>query len=246
MADRLPRKAEDIRRLLADAAAPPFPGRELADELVADILNWALNQYHQVQYDLMRPVTFRFDGPLRLRFDEAETVEIDARKLNTFVQGYTVEPGVVKVRALFYRLFYNDDHVVVHRLVGAEYREIVKPEKSDEKPLPVEFEKAAKREVLVAVGLQEPLLMKVMAQAAEDSKTVNEWIIEAINHRMMMRVEPVVRNLPTSPPNGELFKHRANRREKPPEFIARVYGPYLTGDFTRADLRRVDANWSAP
>ena len=38
----------------------------------------------------------------------------------------------------------------------------------------------------------------------------------------------------------ELFIDRKDRSEKPPQFIQRVYGQWLTGAFTRADLRKLD------
>ena len=43
---------------------------------------------------------------------------------------------------------------------------------------------------------------------------------------------------PASPP--EIFRHRADKQENAPSFISRVYGQWLTGEFTRADLRRLD------
>lgn len=47
-------------------------------------------------------------------------------------------------------------------------------------------------------------------------------------------------DLPVAPPNGETFDMRANKKESAPEYIGRVYGQWLTGEFTRADLRRLD------
>ncbi len=38
----------------------------------------------------------------------------------------------------------------------------------------------------------------------------------------------------------ELYRQRANRKETAPEFIKRVYGEYMDGDFTQADLKRLD------
>lgn len=56
----------------------------------------------------------------------------------------------------------------------------------------------------------------------------------------------------TSPPDGQFYANRPDRKETAPAFIERVYGAagLLTGEFTRADLRRLDpqammglANW---
>lgn len=46
--------------------------------------------------------------------------------------------------------------------------------------------------------------------------------------------------LPTAPPNGETYAARSNRKEDGPAFISRVYAPWLTGEFTRADLNKID------
>lgn len=50
------------------------------------------------------------------------------------------------------------------------------------------------------------------------------------------------RALPTTPPNGELYKTHSAGDVDVVAFIERVYGQrgYLTGEFTRADLRRID------
>jgi hypothetical protein len=44
------------------------------------------------------------------------------------------------------------------------------------------------------------------------------------------------------PPSGEIYAQRENRTETAPAFIERVYGQagWLTGKFTRADLRKID------
>ena len=49
------------------------------------------------------------------------------------------------------------------------------------------------------------------------------------------------------PPGGELYAARPNRKETAPAFIERVYGGagWLTGEFTRADLRKVDPGAAA-
>lgn len=46
----------------------------------------------------------------------------------------------------------------------------------------------------------------------------------------------------STPPDGQLYADRPDRKESAPQFIERVYGGagWLTGDFTRADLRKVD------
>lgn len=55
-----------------------------------------------------------------------------------------------------------------------------------------------------------------------------------------------------SPPDGQMYAARPDRKETAPQFIERVYGGagWLTGAFTRADLRKLDssaamglANW---
>jgi hypothetical protein len=58
--------------------------------------------------------------------------------------------------------------------------------------------------------------------------------------------------IPTEPPDGQLYENRPSKSENAPAFIQRVYGPWLDGNFTRADLRRVDPgamtglkNWEA-
>ena len=45
-------------------------------------------------------------------------------------------------------------------------------------------------------------------------------------------------SLPTEAP--AIFRERASKSENAPTFIQRVYGKWLTGEFTRADLRRLD------
>lgn len=45
--------------------------------------------------------------------------------------------------------------------------------------------------------------------------------------------------LPSSAPNGEVYEKRP-KGENAPDFIKRVYGLWLTGEFTRADLRKLD------
>lgn len=47
--------------------------------------------------------------------------------------------------------------------------------------------------------------------------------------------------IPTEPPDGQLYANRPSKTENAPAFIQRVYGPWLDGNFTRADLRRIDA-----
>lgn len=37
-----------------------------------------------------------------------------------------------------------------------------------------------------------------------------------------------------------LYRERADKSENARDFVQRVYGPWLTGEFTRADLRRLD------
>ena len=58
--------------------------------------------------------------------------------------------------------------------------------------------------------------------------------------------------IPTEPPGGQLYADRPRKSENAPAFIQRVYGPWLDGSFTRADLRRIDPgamnglkNWEA-
>ncbi|MCJ2015889.1 hypothetical protein MKK84_00340 [Methylobacterium sp. E-065] len=46
--------------------------------------------------------------------------------------------------------------------------------------------------------------------------------------------------LPSSPPNGETYDSRPDKKENAPAFIRRVYSQWLTGGFTRADLRNID------
>lgn len=46
--------------------------------------------------------------------------------------------------------------------------------------------------------------------------------------------------IPTEPPGGQLYVNRPDRSQSAPEFIAAVYKNFLHGDFTRADLRRID------
>lgn len=46
--------------------------------------------------------------------------------------------------------------------------------------------------------------------------------------------------IPTEPPDGLLYENRPSKSENAPAFIQRVYGPWLDGNFTRADLRRID------
>lgn len=41
--------------------------------------------------------------------------------------------------------------------------------------------------------------------------------------------------------NIELYEKRVDKKEDPVVFINRVYGSYLNGEFTRADLRKIDA-----
>ncbi|HWV20701.1 MAG TPA: hypothetical protein VN036_06720 [Devosia sp.] len=52
--------------------------------------------------------------------------------------------------------------------------------------------------------------------------------------------EPLSPTLPSEPPKGQLYAKRLNPSETAPQFIERVYGNWLTGEFTRADLRRLD------
>lgn len=42
-----------------------------------------------------------------------------------------------------------------------------------------------------------------------------------------------------------LYAERPDRTEKAPDFIRRVYAPWLDGDFTRADLRQLDPKCAA-
>ncbi|MCR0981848.1 hypothetical protein [Roseomonas populi] len=46
--------------------------------------------------------------------------------------------------------------------------------------------------------------------------------------------------VPEKPPNDETYAERADKSESAPVFIERVYKDWLTGEFTRADLRRID------
>ncbi len=54
--------------------------------------------------------------------------------------------------------------------------------------------------------------------------------------------EPAKTTDRSSPPDGQFYANRPNRRESAPQFIERVYGGagWLTGSFTRADLRKID------
>jgi hypothetical protein len=47
----------------------------------------------------------------------------------------------------------------------------------------------------------------------------------------------------SSPPDGQMYAARPNRKESAPQFIERVYGGagWLTGEFTRAELRKLDS-----
>ncbi|WP_152048840.1 hypothetical protein [Aureimonas psammosilenae] len=62
-----------------------------------------------------------------------------------------------------------------------------------------------------------------------------------------MANKPVAKSPPhigaTEPPKGQLYAARSDRKESAPAFIERVYGEagWLTGSFTRADLRKLDA-----
>lgn len=55
-----------------------------------------------------------------------------------------------------------------------------------------------------------------------------------------IRNSPAGKALPTAPPAGETYRRRQKRSETAPQFIDRVYGDWLTGEFTRADLGRLD------
>ena len=46
--------------------------------------------------------------------------------------------------------------------------------------------------------------------------------------------------IPSAPPGGETYDKRQDRKERAPDFIQRVYGPWLDGSLTRADLRKLD------
>lgn len=46
--------------------------------------------------------------------------------------------------------------------------------------------------------------------------------------------------IPSAPPGGETYDRRQDRKERAPDFIQRVYGPWLDGSLTRADLRKLD------
>jgi hypothetical protein len=62
----------------------------------------------------------------------------------------------------------------------------------------------------------------------------------AANCGLDAELKPKKPDLPAAPPNGETYASRSNRKEDGPAFISRVYAPWLTGEFTRADLKKID------
>ncbi|SMC78077.1 hypothetical protein [Rhizobium sp. RU36D] len=51
---------------------------------------------------------------------------------------------------------------------------------------------------------------------------------------------PKAKQIPTTAPDGRLYENRPDRSQSAPDFIREVYAEYLDGNFTRADLRRID------
>lgn len=78
--------------------------------------------------------------------------------------------------------------------------------------------------------------------------------LKELNDHKLRLVDEFIRSLAAAPAAPlpfpkeapELYASRPDRFEKAPDFIRRVYGPWLTGDFTRADLRKLDPKaWAA-
>lgn len=61
-----------------------------------------------------------------------------------------------------------------------------------------------------------------------------------VNHTIRQQIDLIKNAPPERAPSDELYSSRQDRQETPPDFIARVYGKWLTGEFTRADLRKLD------
>lgn len=84
-----------------------------------------------------------------------------------------------------------------------------------------------------------------------DSKAVSKLVEDLRSGRLAQHyaaaAEPAQTTDRSSPPDGQLYADRPDRKESAPQFIERVYGGagWLTGDFTRADLRKVDPQAAA-
>ncbi|MFF9554114.1 hypothetical protein [Methylobacterium fujisawaense] len=79
------------------------------------------------------------------------------------------------------------------------------------------------------------------------SKLANDLRSGKLTQQYAAAAEPAQTIDRSSPPNGQLYADRPDRKETAPQFIERVYGGagWLTGEFTRADLRKVDPQAAA-
>lgn len=90
-------------------------------------------------------------------------------------------------------------------------------------------------------------LLKRIERLTEPQRELLEKFLQAAEMGCGIDLR-ITLNFPDTAP--ELYAERSRKGESAPEFIERVYGEYLTGDFTRPMLRKLDpkcyqglANW---
>lgn len=92
----------------------------------------------------------------------------------------------------------------------------------------------------VATALTTTFLEAVKSQGLSGKEVCEVFRQIAANCGLDDELKQSKPRFPTAPPNGETYANRPDRSEQAPDWISRVYAPWLTGDFTRAHLRKID------
>lgn len=217
----------------------------LTDELVGAVVERALEAAQGDYIELNESLTLHYDESLAVDF-RAGGPRLEGRRLRINVDGvsfhrnkYSINRHFIRIIEKYFQVFYNTDHAVLIRLTDDALFKLLDTEKIPAPPLRPRWSAENRSKVEVTLGLEREVGERIAAHAASIGLDVEEWIQDAITRRLRGLPEPVINALPTTPP--EHYENRPDKTETAPAFIKRVYHDWLTGDFTRADLRKLDA-----
>jgi hypothetical protein len=225
--------------------------------LVGAIVETALDSADGVNIDLRQSASLHFShDPMPARFGRhglwasfrtsgtglaTKHVNIDVAGIVRSRKTYAISSRYIRIGDRFFEVFYNDDDIVLFRVTGGSLKKLLDTHKLPTPSLSHAWSDQEGSKVSLNVELERGLADRVALHAAEEGLTIDEWLADAAERRFREITPEVLKETaPKSAPNDELYAKRAIKSEKAPDFIKRVYEQWLTGDFTRADLRKID------
>lgn len=186
---------------------------------------------------------FRRQGPPRENSEPVEVMYWSSKgsKTRTFtidktILARTVDPGEEVVAENNAYIVHISKGIIeyVHKEEFLEQKGQKQLLDSTEKRTKLDHDEQEFSDLTVSVSSNQLAQMDSAAASAGISR--EDWLKSAIEAKLQHEASKIKLEVP---PDGQYYKDK-NTTEDAPSFIKRVYGKWLTGAFTRADLRKID------